>query len=207
MKIFKEIIKYFWKNQSNQWLNLIWDHIKNPLYNTAYTVDFFRSTTTTRRGNTAYSAWTTLTEALHIYWKSPPSTCQTDLRRLSTLETEARSWKKRERRAQWRRRPAWECSCVSFRDGESQSCRIEVYWGASVPIDFSALIEEKCACNHREVRHGIRPNPLWRRDREGRLDGNCQIQRAKSTSKRFWSYNIYSNDMTDLQKITANLDA
>ena len=135
------------------------------------------------------------------YWKSPPSTCQTDLRRLSTLETEARRWKKRERRAQWRRRPAWECSCVSFRDGESQSCRIEVYWGASVPIYFSALLEEKGAWNHREVRHGIRPNPLWRRDREGRLDGNCQIQRAKSTSKRFWSYNIYSNDMTDLQKI------
>ena len=38
-------------------------------------------------------------------------------------------------------------------------------------------------------------------------DGSCQRQRAKSTSKRFWSYNIYSNDMTDLQKITANLDA
>ena len=38
-------------------------------------------------------------------------------------------------------------------------------------------------------------------------DGRCQRQRAKSASKRFLGYNIYSNDMTDLQKITANLDA
>ena len=207
MKIFKEMIKYFWKNQSNQWLNLIWDHIKNPLYNTAYTVDFFRSTTTTRRGNTAYSAWTTRTEALHIYWKSPPSTCQTDLRRLSTLETEARSWKKRERRAQWRRRPAWECSCVSFRDGESQSCRIEVYWGASVPFWFSALFEEKGAWNRWVFAMEFVRILVGEETEKTVHDGSCQRQRTKSTSKRFWSYNIYSNDMTDLQKITANLDA
>ena len=37
-------------------------------------------------------------------------------------------------------------------------------------------------------------------------DGSCQIQRAKSTSKRFWSYNIYINDITDLPKITDNLE-
>jgi len=38
-------------------------------------------------------------------------------------------------------------------------------------------------------------------------DGSCQRQRTKSTSKRFWSYNIYINDITDLPKITDNLDA
>ena len=38
-------------------------------------------------------------------------------------------------------------------------------------------------------------------------DGSCQRQRAKSASKRFWSYNIYINDITDLPKITDNLDA
>ena len=57
------MIKYFWKNQSNQCLNLIWDHIKNPLYNTAYTVDFFFFFSTTRRGNTAYSVSMARTEA------------------------------------------------------------------------------------------------------------------------------------------------
>ena len=38
-------------------------------------------------------------------------------------------------------------------------------------------------------------------------DGSCQRQRTKSTSKRFWSYNIYINDIRDLPKITDNLDA
>ena len=59
-------------------------------------------------------------------------------------------------------------SAVSLRNGESRSCRMEVYWGASVPFCFSALLEEKGAWNHREVRHGILPNPRWRRDRENR---------------------------------------
>ena len=59
-------------------------------------------------------------------------------------------------------------SAVSLRNGESRSCRMEVYWGASVPFCFSALLEEKGAWNRREVHHGILPNPRWRRDRENR---------------------------------------
>ena len=38
-------------------------------------------------------------------------------------------------------------SAVSLRNGESRSCRMEVYWGASVPFCFSALLEEKGAWN------------------------------------------------------------
>ena len=59
-------------------------------------------------------------------------------------------------------------SAVSLRNGESRSCRMEVYWGASVPFCFSALLEEKWAWNRREVHHGILPNPRWPRDRENR---------------------------------------
>ena len=68
----------------------------------------------------------------------------------------------------WPTKPVWECSCFSLRNGESRSCRMEVYWGASVPFCFSALLEEKGAWNRREVHHGILPNPRWRRDRENR---------------------------------------
>ena len=98
-------------------------------------------------------------------------------------------------------------SAVSLRNGESRSCRMEVYWGASVPFCFLPCLKKRGPGTAEKFTMEFFRILVGEETEKTVHDGICQRQRTKSTSKRFWSYNIYINDITDLPKITDNLDA